>query len=209
MPHTYNCDDHEGKLCTRFTELNDCKPHLMQKVLNRRKGIESRYESPAMFFGTIRHEMMAKETEKTGKLPEEMRQRMANMAHIEIDAFEQELKAEIFEGIILHSTVDAVSTKEKLLIDYKTGTFKEGGKGYAKKYHSTMQLPVYAYMLDLHGIEIDKMAYIVELWDKEREKFYGYDISFAQVLMHSEEKTRDWLKQRCEVLKAGIELLKQ
>lgn len=205
MPSGYK-HSADGKIHTRYSELNNCTMAGIRRVIAQRySGVES-FSSDIMKFGTLRHEMLAEESRATGLLPAAIIKTFPELADIMVDMIEEEVVTEIFEGIVLHSTVDAVSKLSRFLVDHKTIT---DSTRFGQKYMNTYQHKIYAYQLLIRGIKIDRVAYIGECWNKERTVFNGYHLACKKITPLEIAGSRDWLKGRCQILRAGIEAYEQ
>lgn len=198
MPGRYNYVE-DGKIHTRFSELENCTPGKILNAMEMRfKGKDIPQTGPVTF-GVMRHEMFAEESKKTNKFPQSIIDRYKFLDKVVVDMVEEELVTEIFDGIVLHSTPDAVSTQALLVADYKTTTKRE-----AADYAKSMQNKVYAYQLRLRGIKIKEISYICEHWNPERTEFEKYSMYLDKISLLEISQTRTWLQKRCEMLKAAI-----
>ena len=146
--------------------------------------------------------MYAQDIENTGLLPNCFRKAAPQYANVKIEQFEQEMKAEIFKGVVLHSTPDAVSTSSGIIFDFKVTTQE------AKKYAASKQVLVYAYQLLLRKIEIKEVVFLIERWNSEKTEILGYDSVSKEISRENVLEVRDWLKSRTEILLSAIEARK-
>lgn len=184
----------DGKIHTRFSELKRATYGQVEKLVQERHGKTNRFESPIMAFGTLRHETLQDESESTGRLPE--------CFGIDEPAthIEQEFAVEIVPGVIVHFRPDVLS--DQAVNDYKTVTASvETLNGIArKKYGRDMQLLVYAYLLNVLGLQKPLRRYLCEAWNVERTEVIGRDIYEAKNTIAELASARRWLLERVELL---------
>lgn len=198
MPSRYKFED-DGKIHTRFSELQNCVPYkIAQQVYNKINNIDIP-QTEAVKFGIFRHNVLAEESRRTHRFPQQMIGAFPWLDRLMADMVEEEMVTEIFQDIVLHSTPDVVNFQEGLLIDYKTSSAR-----LARDFARSMQLLVYAYQLRLRGIEIKEIGYLVEIWNRDRTKFVGYDYWSRRISLYDIAKVRTWLQKRCELLQAAI-----
>lgn len=209
----------DGKLHIRYHDLLKCTPGQIENLVLEKFGLKQPFSSDSTQFGTDRHEMFELEMKETKRLPEaflnECKQLPTHYKDIEIDAVEQEIATEIFEGIVLHSRPDAVSTSYGLIADPKVTI--QG----IKKWNPSRQLLMYAYHFIVRGIKIKEIVYLGEIWDytevpnNGKIKKVPKDIIDYQCLIKNideqEVKTmvHEWARPRIEYLKAAVELYKE
>ena len=134
MPDFYNHED-DGALHTRFSDLTRCTEKsvlgVVRELLHGRKS----FSSDIIEFGKLRHDMWAKESEKTGRTPEVFKRELG--FDYPVDIIEKEFSCTIFPGVVLHSTLDAGNSDEGIIIDYKTATLKGDEQKARHHFHMT------------------------------------------------------------------------
>lgn len=191
----------DGKIHTRYSELRQCTPKSVSKVLDIREKLANRYESAAMAWGTDRHGMWEEESRKTGKLPEVFG------LDWNVDHIEAEFTTELLPGMVVHSRPDAVCVAEKAVIDYKTLTadyYAQGRKKAYAQYHKAKQLSFYAFQLGMHGIEIRKAVYLVEIWDRDQVEILGYRRVERDLDLLEISKVLPWTRERLLCLAEAV-----
>lgn len=192
----------DGRVHTRYSELVKCTPGQIERVVAERFGDIPPFSSSHTAIGSIRHEMYAAEIEELGLLPSCFRKACPQYSDVKIEMFEQELKAQIFKDVVLHSTPDAVSSSSGILFDFKVTTQE------AKKYAASKQVLVYAFQLLLRGIEIKEVVFLIERWNSEKTEILGYDCASKLITKEEILEVKDWLKSRTEILLSAIEARK-
>jgi hypothetical protein len=202
----------DGNIHVRQSDLSRCTPGQIKRLVMEKMGELTPFSSGDTSFGSDRHDMLEEEVRETKRLPKVFLQECAIPAHyknIEIDMVEQKMVTEIYPGVIFHCTPDAVSSSYGLIADWKITT------QLAKKYASSKQLMVYAYILMLRGISIKEYAFLIERWDKdpvtgEKNHILEYDCYIREIF---EEDIRDikinFIKPRIEYLVAAVELYRE
>lgn len=185
----------DGKLHVRYSSLQRATPGQAERLVRELRGELKDRHTSQMDFGTTRHDMWRDETLETGMTP------ACFGLNMPIDHTEEEFASEIFKGVVLHSRPDAVSVKKKTVVDYKT----IGGR--ADQFSKSMQLPVYAYQLGVHGIDIKWALYACEVWNKERTEIVRYESYMRRIGILELSVARSWLKDRVEILKTAITVL--
>lgn len=192
----------DGKIHTRYTELTRCTPGQIDRVVDERLGLAAKFKSDKLEFGTDRHDMWETEGKETGRIP------TCFGLDWPISHCEQEFAAEILPGVILHSRPDAVCADIFTLVDYKTliaSSMAEGELLAVQRYGKSKQLPLYAYQLGLHEIRIKKIAYLVEIWNREQTEILGYKIITKNFNMADIAHVLPWATARVSTLVAAIE----
>lgn len=192
----------DGNVHTRYTELMRCTPGQIDRVIAERQNLSQRFRSDTLEFGSDRHEMWKDETDKSGKLPECFGLDWA------VSHCEQEFASMVMPGIVLHSRPDAVCADVQALVDYKTliaDNYDSGVLTAVTRYKNSKQLPIYAYQLGLHGIRIRKIAYMVEIWNREQTEILGYKTITKDLTLADMGEVLPWLKSRVAVLASALE----
>lgn len=192
----------DGKIHTRYTELMKCTPGQIDRVISERLGQTERFKSDKLEFGSDRHEMWEAEGRTTGKIPE------CFGLDWEISHTEEEFASEILPGIVLHSRPDAVCEAIATLVDYKTliaDSLAMGELTAVARYKNSKQLPLYAYQLGLHGIRIKRIAYLIEIWNREQTEILGYKHIIKDFKMSDIGPILPWVNDRVSMLAASIE----
>lgn len=210
MPDFYNHKD-DGNLHTRYSDLVSCTEKSVLRVVEKLLHGEKSFSSDIIEFGKLRHDMWAKESEETGRTPAVFKQELG--FDMEIDIIEKEFECSIFPGIVLHSTLDAGSSKEGVIIDYKTSTIQDdeelSRKHFRDTYKRSRQHLVYGLQLLAKGIMPSKAIYIGEYWSKDRTILKGYELVEIPFDIHDiVELKNNWLKQRCERLVVALDYYK-
>lgn len=199
----------DGKVHTRYSDLIRCTPAQVSKLVAERLGGAHRYEGSAMKFGTTRHDMWAKESEKTGKIPECFFE--ADSVDYEVDHIEKEFVVELFPGIVIHMRPDAVASKSQTIIDYKTATKPDGmtlevfRQKIQRRYELSKQLKFYAWLLGYHKIRIKSGIYLIEIWNKANTEIIGYAIVRQQYTLYDFAKLKPWAEEASALLAAAVE----
>lgn len=202
MPHSYT--DFPGKLNTRYSELSQCTPYGVHKVIEYRQGLRGEFTNPSMELGAIRHEQFAEESRKTGQLPNVFKQFLPVFPEYFTEVcIEEEIAAEIFPGVVLHSTPDLVSIHENtaIIVDYKCSSQNP------RVFEKSKQHLVYAFQLLVRGILCTEFYYLIECWDKEKTQIIGYKMVKITMDRASIMSIRDWLWERVSILQTAIDIL--
>lgn len=177
----------DGKFHTRYSELKRCIPSQIDRVIFERiNGVHD--SNPYMDFGSKRHEVLAEYLKKNKKFPSEFNLDM----DINPEWVEREQWIEVWENVVIHFTPDAFG--KTWIMDLKTTS---RGKS---AYTSDKQLFVYAYLLGIKGLKIEKVYYVCEIWDTERTQIQGYEVLEKDVTQEDLQKAEDWLKSKSEFL---------
>lgn len=192
----------DNRIHTRFSELVKCTPGQIRNVVLERYGLIPHFSSPHTGIGSTRHEMYEEEMYGTGRIPECFLDVCPQFKDVAIRFIEKEFKAEIFKDVVLHSTPDAISESDGIIFDFKV-TSQE-----AKKYKASRQLLVYAYQMFIRKIEIKKVVFLIEKWDKAKTEIIGYDCYAEDIDREKVLEVKAWLKDRVEILLAGLEAYK-
>lgn len=170
----------DGNIHTRQSELARCvTPAGALAVAEEKLGIRQRRSTPAMEFGTKRHEAWEAEAAETGRTPQAF---LDNLDFTrKIINTEQHYATEIFAGVIFHFTIDAIvepfeaaaNPGKQEIVDYKTATLGPTG-GISVNYDRSPQLNIYALLLRPHGFRPIAGHYLIECWNRERTEIQGY-----------------------------------
>lgn len=199
--YVYNQND--GKIHTRYSELVRCTPKGIDRVIEERLGLRSRFEGDNMADGTIRHEMWQAEALRTSKLPE------CFGLDWPVSHIEHEFTSEMLPGIIVHSRPDVVCVTKHAILDYKT--VLDGTRGWRetiKQYHHTSkqrQLQFYAFQLGLHGILIREGVFLCEIWNKDRDTILGHNIIRFPITLGDMAGALAWARPRIALLASALE----
>lgn len=195
----------DGKIHTRYTELKRCTPGQIERVLDERAKLISRFKNINMDWGSDRHEMWEKEARDTGKLPELFGVELG--VDWPVEYIEHEFTTEILPNMVVHSRPDVVSVTEKAVIDYKTlaaESFKKGQQKARLNYSRSNQLLFYAFQLGMHGIEIRKAVFLVEIWNKEYTEILGYTKLERDLDLKVISTVLPWTRERLLCLASAI-----
>lgn len=184
----------DGKLHTRYSELKRCTMRQVARVVAEREGQFTPTGSAKMGFGETRHEMWAEESKATGLTPECFGMTM------QVDYIEQEFATEVMPNVVLHSRPDAVSLRGKAVIDYKTI------QGDPKQFRNSQQLVLYAWQLAIHGITINKLIYMCEIWDSDRTTILDYKNVEIPVTLADVSAARKWVNNRVNILQSALDV---
>lgn len=197
----YLFDPTDGKLHVRYSQLAQCSPGSIDRVLAEINGQE-RVETNDMAFGTIRHENFAEEAQETRQVPQCFGVDWP-VLHIE-----HEFATEILPGVVLHSRPDLVCSNG-ILVDYKT--VLDGKQGYNavidsyKHISKQRQLMVYAFQLGMHKIRIKEGAFLCEVWNANRNTILDYEIVRFPISMFEISEVLSWVRQRVALLASALE----
>lgn len=203
MPN-YIIDHSDGKIHTRYSELNKMTPGQVDYAMAIRLGERESYQSEDMLFGTERHRFFEAETKRTGKIPACFYE-IAGLKDVQIDRAERELAVELVPGMVIHSRPDAYSIDNFCLYDYKTtldGT--RGWKANVKQYRYSKQGIFYAMMLALHSIDVYSVKYLCEIWNADRDRILGYDMVEQEITPEKMEDVKHWTIDRLALLKVAL-----
>ena len=192
----------DGKIHTRYTELVRCTPGQIDRVLAERLDNKRKFTSDRLDFGTDRHEMWEEEGKRTGKLPE------CFGLDWPVSHAEAEFATELLPGVVVHSRPDAVCAAVQTIVDYKTlcaDSIDEGVRAAVKQYAISRQLLFYGFQVGMTGIRIKKIAYLVEIWNKEQDEILGYHTIVKDLPMAEIAKMLPWVKDRVAMLVAAVE----
>lgn len=197
----------DGKLHTRFTDLNRATPRQVIDIIREQTGQKKRFQSKTLTFGETRHEMWERESRESGRLPQCFIDAFPEYAGIEISDVEAEFATEIYQDIVLHSRLDGLSKKSCTIIDYKT---QKKGAGGARIYKNSKQLPAYAWHLALHNIRIKQVIYLVEIWEFDESgnpvDVVGYEKFVKNLGLADTHNVAAWVRNRCETLAEGMRI---
>lgn len=192
----------DGKVHTRYTELVRCTPGQIDRVLAERLNKDLRFKSDRLDFGTDRHDMWEQESKETGRLPE------CFGLDWPVSHVEEEFATEVLPGVVVHSRPDAVCGEVQTIVDYKTlcaDSLDEGVRSAVKMYSKSRQLPFYGFQVGLHGVRIRKIAYLIEIWNKDQDEILGYHTIVKDLPMAELAKMLPWVKDRVAMLVAAVE----
>lgn len=195
----------DGKVHTRYSELKRCTPGGAEAVVLERLGLRTRFEGADMAFGTERHLMWEEESRESLLLPECFEYELAKHAipkDTPLSIIEDELKIEVFPGVVLHLTPDSVSEEAGIVFDNKTIV------GTADQFKSSVQLKIYAYALYKLGIRIKRGIFLCEIWSKDHKRILGYDSYVQTIGLTDIADAEKWLRDHAEVLVTAIEVIK-
>lgn len=202
----YNIKE-DGKLHTRFTDLNRATPRQVIDIIREQLGTKKRFESKTLTFGETRHEMWERESRDTGRLPQCFVDAFPEYGHIEVTDVEEEFATEIYQNIVLHSRLDGLARKHATIFDYKT---QKKGAGGARIYKNSKQLPTYAWHLALHNIRIKRVVYLVEIWEFDEAgnpvDVVGYEKFVKDLGLADTHNVAAWVRDRCETLAEGMRI---
>ena len=213
----------DGKLHTRYSELIRCTPGQIDRVLDERSGLVTRFEGDSMLDGTMRHEMWQEEAEKSLQVPK------CFGLDWPVTHVEHEFATEILPGVIVHSRPDLVCGTVGIVPDYKTVV--DGVNGWQKNLKSygwrpvydkqgkiigdavvpsskQRQLKFYAYQVGLHGIRIKEGAFLCEIWNKDHTAILDYKIVRFPITMKDMREAIGWAKPRIALLTVALEDIK-
>jgi rubrerythrin len=146
--------------------------------------------------------MWEEESKRTGRLPE------CFGLDWPVSHVEDEFATEILPDVIVHSRPDAVCADVQTIVDYKTlcaDSLDEGVRAAVKMYGKARQLPFYGFQVGLHGIRIRKIAYLIEIWNKEQDTILGYHVMVKDLPMSDIAKMLPWVQDRVAMLVAAVE----
>lgn len=190
----------DGKLHVRYSELSRCTPGQIDRVVFERLNQVDGFKNEDMADGIERHEMWEAESRRTGHTPAVFKKERS--FSVPVSHIEHSLASEIFPGVVLHSTIDAVAASQQLIVDYKTIT------GNPMAYGASKQLKLYAWQLAVHDIRITKGAFLCEIWEKDeagaRTKIKGYVIIWQDITLLDMDAARKWCLPRVALLKAAL-----
>lgn len=209
----------DGKLHFRYHDLLKCTPGSIKRLVLERYGEIPVFNGEHTQFGTDRHEMFEEEMRGTGRLPKVFLDQCSTLpSHykgVQIDHVEEEFATEIFDGVVLHSRPDAVSTSYGLIADPKVTVDQ------IKKWNPSRQLMMYTLHFQARDIKIKELCYLGEIWDYTVEERYGksfkvkkdiidYQCLIKEVFMSEVMEIKNqWAKPRIELLQAALELYKE
>lgn len=192
----------DGKIHTRYSELVQCRPNGMGKVLAHRANPNLRFSNGATEFGTDRHAMWEEESRQTGRIPKCFDETW------EVTQVEAEFASEMLPGIVVHSRLDALLEHMGTIVDYKTivaDTFAQGRRNATMQYRHSKQLLFYAYQLGLHGIRITRGVYLIEIWNRDYSEILGYHKITIPMSMPKIAAILPWAQERMALLASAIE----
>lgn len=198
----------DGKLHTRWSELVRCTPGQIERVVAERMGHKRPFQNEHMAFGIVRHNRLAREVKKLGKIPPRFN------LDLEVNPInaEREVAVEMFPGVVIHSTPDIFDNE--WIADFKTIILddkKEENKHYldnledipnARRYKASKQTAFYAWMLSVYGYQIKDLYYLCEVWNHNRTKILGYlKPKHKELDPEIFNELRDWTLGRVHLLK--------
>lgn len=187
----------DGKFHTRYSELVACtSDRVAVKVAEQRAGLRPRVETEVMRFGTDRHNQFAQESRKTGLTPQVFKDELG--FQLEVIEVEVHRATELFQNCVIHFTMDA-HCKPADSVDYKTTT--TDGMGFVRSY----QQPIYCLLMGPHGDRIERLTYLIERWNKERDSILGYDCFTREISIKELAEAKKWLRERVARLRAADE----
>jgi hypothetical protein len=194
----------DGKIHTRFSELMRCTAGQIDRVIAERTG-HARVETEGMMWGTDRHDMWKTEAERTGLTPYCFREAFEP---VPVSHIEEEFATEMLPGVIVHSRPDAVCEGPALIADYKTlvaDSLQEGIIRAHTTYGRSRQLPFYGFQVGMHSIRIRRVAYLVEIWDRNYQNILGYTVVEKELPMSAMAVHLPWIKERIAMLAHALE----
>lgn len=193
----------DGKIHTRYSELIRCTPGQIDRVVAERLDGRRRAETADMADGTVRHLMWQEEAEKTRRVPEIFGVDWP-VSHVE-----QEFATEVLPGIVVHSRVDILCKTQQLIPDFKTVVDgKQGWKKIVDGYRQSAkqrQLKFYAFQAGMHGIHINKGAFLCEVWNRQRDTILRYEIVPFKISPLDIAEAVNWIKPRAALLATVLE----
>ena len=202
MPSSYEYPK-DGKFHTRYSELVNCTPMGVQWVVKKRRAQVNDFENFHMLLGTTRHEECAAESRETGKpascffdnCPE------LNSEYNQV-AIEQEIAAEIFPGIVLHSTADFRGFNGCwTMVDYKFSSANP------RSFLTTKQHLVYGLQMLARDELCEKFYYAVERWNPEKTEINGHSVVSAKINRNLIMGVKPWLWDRVCTLQEALETI--
>lgn len=196
----------DGKVHTRYSELLGCTPSGVQLVAARHLAGAASFENEATLWGTTRHKKWQAEALTTSKVPECFAD---SLPDVRLTHIEEEFKTEFWPGrVIIHSRPDAIAANDGILIDYKTivaETLPEGIGKATGAYSRSKQLPFYGYVLGLHNVRIQRIIYLIEVWNPERDTILGYGKVDRRLTLAEVAKIIPWVNYRVALLVGELE----
>lgn len=191
----------DGRLHVRYSELTRCTPGQIDRVVFERLNPDvTPFENSDMIDGRERHEMFQAESENEGYTPEVFKRELG--IYLPVSHVEHQLASEILPGVVLHSTIDAVSEASETIVDYKTIC------GDPAPYRASKQLKLYSYQLALHKIRIKRGLFLIEIWEKDeagkRTKIIGYTKIEQKISLLDMTAAREWAIPRVALLKVAL-----
>lgn len=219
---SYKFNRNDGKLHTRYSELTQCTDSGIVRVLQLRADLIKKFSTKSTEFGSIRHEMFEEEVAETKAVPtvfthhevtqEEVRltgqtpyQYQFLIGSLPVSHCEQSFATELIPGVVIHFTPDEIASEIQTIIDTKTMIPNEKGKVNPNKYLKSIQLKLYALLLQPHDIKISKGLYLIEQWDREYKDITDYHVVPQKIGIMEMGEAQAWALKRIEVLQAGIE----
>ena len=218
----YKIDRSDGKLHTRYSELTQCTETGIERVLQLRAELISKFKTKSTEFGTVRHEMFEEEVNETkatpavfthhevtqeevratGKTPYEYQYLIGSLP---VSHCEQSFATELFPDVVIHFTPDEIAADIETIIDTKTMIPNAAGKVNPNKYLKSNQLKLYALLLRPHGITIKKGMFLIEQWDRDYKEITDYHVVPQKIGLIEMGEAQAWAAKRVDILKAGIE----
>lgn len=202
--HSYTIKN-DGKLHTRYSELTQCATYASAlKVAEQKLRESSGFSNDDLKFGQVNHDLFEEESRETGKLPK------CFGINVNVEHIEQEFAIEVIPGVVLHFRPDSVSESVGSVYDYKTMNYFDGmdvDKIIKARYKKAVQLKTYSYGLMVHGMDIKRYCYLIELWDKRQKKIVGYRQYSREFKLADIPNTKEWLSKRAFLLGAAMKEL--
>lgn len=194
--------ENDGKLHVRYSELVQCTPYGVQKVVEYRQGLRGNIETSHMILGSERHEQFAEESLKTS-MPAKKFHKLLPIINFDSVFIEEELATEIFPEVILHSRPDFIGVKDGkyTIMDYKCSSQKP------KHFNQTKQHLVYAYQLLCREVLCTEFYYLIEQWNKEKDTILRYAIAQPVLNRGLIIDTQKWLWERVTNLQTALDIL--
>jgi hypothetical protein len=155
-----------------------------------------------MSFGSDRHEMWENESRKTGLLPK------CFGLDWRVSHVETEFATEMLPGIVVHSRIDAVCEGITTICDYKTmiaESLEDGITKASKKYQMSRQLLFYAFQVGMHGVRVNQVAYLIEIWNEKQTEILGYHKIIKKLELREVGWVLEWVKDRASLLASAID----
>lgn len=192
----------DGRTHTRYSDLVKCTDAAAAiEIAEQNLGIRVRHDSEAMRFGRDRHEQFKEETDRTGLTPQVFKDELGYQFEVEIN--EKTLTSSPFDDVVIWFTIDAVKKGGDRLADYKTSA------GNGSEYRSSIQLPIYAFLLLEHKLHPSKGDYLVEQWDKDRTEILGYHLISVDLGLKEYAAAKRWLRSRIGIYRAALEIARE
>lgn len=219
---TYKFDRQDGKLHTRYSELVQCTDNGVVRCLQLRAELIKKFSTKATEFGSVRHEMFEEEVAETKAVPAVFTHNEVVQAEVRatgetpyqyrfligslpVSHCEQSFATELIPGVVIHFTPDEIAAEVETIIDTKTMIPNEVGRVQPNKYLKSVQLKLYALLLQPHDIKISKGLFLIEQWDREYKEITDYHVVPQKIGIMEMGEAQAWALQRIERLQAGID----